>query len=58
MEKVCTCTDNTSIFLVEAVLCAQPPVGALLQGGLIPCAFHIVQENISCAFPKKGINFG
>lgn len=58
MEKVNTFTNNTSVFLVVAVVRAQPPVRAVLQGGLIPSARHVVQENISGAFPKKGFDFG
>lgn len=58
MQERSTCADNTSIFLVQTVMRSQVTVRALHQEGLIPCAFHIVHEDISRAFPKKGTVFG
>lgn len=58
MKKVSTFTDNSSVLLVVAVVRAQPLVRALLQGGFVPAARHLIQENSSCALPKKGIVFG
>lgn len=47
-----TCTDDTGILHVPAVVHAPAVVPAHLQGGLVPAALHVVQEDAAGAGAK------
>lgn len=53
-----TCTDDTGILPVPAVVHAPAVVPAHLQGGLVPAALHVVQEDAAGAGAKASVARG
>lgn len=47
-----TCTDDTGILCVPTVVHGPAAMPAVQQGGLIPVALHVVQQDVACAGTK------
>ena len=47
-----TCTDDTGILCVPTVVHGPAAMPAVQQGGLIPAALHVVQQDAACAGTK------
>lgn len=53
-----TCTDDTGILAVGAVVHAPSVVSAEQQGGLVPTAPQVVQEDVAAAGAEASVAWG